>query len=329
MNISPMRSGLFAGPVLVAAATMMAATGAAQAACANLVAAFDKAVAARQVDAAVGGLAAIGGDTDDACLGHLKDFRVRLADFLLAYADTPGLASKDRDHAIAAADTTLLTGGYWQGKRRLADYYFAHGDKPKAHEWYKRSIAALGIPGAAPATDRQLKELMARAAGAKSLANNEPPAGNPGGSRYVSERGDDGSLGGIYSRALLRVRGAATVSVPVPINFEYNKTTFTPLGEEAMKELIDAAKGVPAMTLVGHADPQGSHAYNMELSRGRAMAVRDALIRAGIKAQITVQWKGDTEPFDVSLLPDADVLSQEDVYQLDRRVEWLRNAERP
>ncbi len=322
MNTSPMRSRLFAAPLLIAAAIMTSATGAAQAACADLVAAFDKAVAARQVDAAVSGVHEIGGNSDAACLGHLKDFRVRLADFLLAYANTPGLAAKDRDHAIAAAEATLLTGGYWQGKRGLADYYFAHGDMPKAHEWYKRSVAALGLPGAAQATDQQLKELMARVASAKSLANNK---GGP----YIGERGDDGRLCGIYCRVLLRVRGATTVSVPVPINFEYNKTTFTPLGEEAMKELIEAAREVPAMTLVGHADPQGSHAYNMELSRGRAMAVRDALIRAGVKAQITVLWKGDTEPFDVSLLPDADVLSQEDIYQLDRRVEWVRNAERP
>src|SRR5262249_8655994 len=138
-----------------------------------------------------------------------------------------------------------------------------------------------------------------------------------------------GSLGGIYARTLLRVRGAAVVSVPVPINFEYNQTTFTPRGVEAMKELIEAAKDVPVMTLVGHADPQGSHAYNMELSKGRVMAVRDELVRQGVKAQITVLWKGDTVPFDVTLLPDADKLSQDDIYQLDRRVEWVRNAERP
>jgi outer membrane protein OmpA-like peptidoglycan-associated protein len=66
----------------------------------------------------------------------------------------------------------------------------------------------------------------------------------------------------------------------------------------------------------------------MKLSRDRVLAVQKRLQQANVKAQITVQWKGASEPFDWSVLPDGDKLSQEEIWQLDRRVVWLRDAER-
>ena len=136
------------------------------------------------------------------------------------------------------------------------------------------------------------------------------------------------SLGGLFSPSLVRTRTAEVVAVPMPINFVYNQTAFTPAGEEAIQELIEAAKQVPTMKLVGHTDPRGAPEYNMNLSKGRVLAVRDRLVQAGVKAQIVVQWKGAGEPFDWSVLPDGDKLSQEEIWQLDRRVVWLRDAER-
>jgi outer membrane protein OmpA-like peptidoglycan-associated protein len=41
------------------------------------------------------------------------------------------------------------------------------------------------------------------------------------------------------------------------------------------------------------------------LSRRRVIAVRDALVKGGMTARITIQWKGDQEPFDVSVLAKA------------------------
>jgi outer membrane protein OmpA-like peptidoglycan-associated protein len=305
---------------------MMAGAGAAQAACPDLIKAFDKAVAERQVDAAISGLNDISDSPSQMCLGRFAEFRAKLVDFLLDYAGTPGLPKPAHDNAIAKAEKTVAVSGYWQGKAKLADYYFVHGDKPMAHHWYVESVAALATPGAS-ATDDERKKLAGKLAAAQSLANDDK-----GGQRrivnLVHNRDADGRLGGLFSPALVRVRTAEVVAVPMPINFVYNQTTFTPAGEDAIKELIDAAKQVTAMKLVGHTDPRGGPEYNVKLSRDRVMAVRDRLVQAGVKAQITVKGVGADEPFDVSVLPDGDKLSQEEIWQLDRRVVWLRDAER-
>src|SRR5215470_10890003 len=115
MTISRMRSGLFAGPVFIAAAITLAGAGTAQAACKDAVEAFDNAVKARAVDAAVSGLGAIG-DELGMCLTRIEEFRARLVDFLIDYAGTPGVAAADRDRALGTAERTLLSSGNWKGK---------------------------------------------------------------------------------------------------------------------------------------------------------------------------------------------------------------------
>jgi outer membrane protein OmpA-like peptidoglycan-associated protein len=327
MNVSGFRPGPFAGPIFVAAAIMIAEAGAAQAACDDLIKAFDKAVAGRQVDTATSGLDDL---YDNLCLDgrRFAEFRAKLVDFLIDYARTPGLAADVRDKTVAKAEKIVQVSGYWQGKVKLGDYFFAQRDQVKAHTWYVQSVAALATPGSASATDKDRKELASKLAAAQSLANDDK-GGTRGIPDPVHNRAADGSLGGLFSTSLLvRVRAAEVVAVPMPINFVYNQATFTPAGEESMLELIEAAKQVTTMKLVGHADPRGTPEYNINLSRARVMAVRDRLVQAGVKAQITVKGVGAAEPFDVSALPDGNKLSQEEVWQLDRRVEWLRDAER-
>ena len=111
---------------------------------------------------------------------------------------------------------------------------------------------------------------------------------------------------------------------PSPIMFVANETTFTPLGIYALRSLILLAKHVPAITLIGHASSRGGpHEGNMELSRRRVIAVRDTLMENGAKAEIRIEWKGDLEPFDTSVLPGPAGRSwtQDEIRQLDDRVE--------
>jgi outer membrane protein OmpA-like peptidoglycan-associated protein len=327
MNVSGFRPGPFAGPIFIAVAIVMAGAGAARAECPELITAFDKAVAERQVNAAISNLDDL---HDNLCLDgrRFAEFRAKLVDFLVDYAHAPGLDDKVRDAIITKAERIVDVSGNWQGKAKLGDYFFARRDQLKAHEWYVKSVAALDTPGAS-ATDAERTKLKTRLSAAQSLANDDK-----GGTRRipnpVRNRDASGHLGGLLSPALVRVRNAEVVAVPIPINFVYNEATFTPAGEEAMKELIEAAKAseVKTMKLVGHTDPRGSAEYNNNLSRDRVMAVRDRLMKAGVKAQIAVRGVGFSEPFDVSALPDGDKLSQEEIWQLDRRVEWLRDAER-
>jgi outer membrane protein OmpA-like peptidoglycan-associated protein len=255
----------------------------------------------------------------------VEEFRARLVDFLVAHAGAPGIAAADRESALSAAERMLETSGNWHGAEKVADYFMGHRQELKAHQWYQKSVSILNTPGSV-ATPDERRTLMIKLAAAQSLANDDHEGGKN--VAFVgSKREIDGSLGGLFSPALLRVpRGAVVVNVPIPINFYTNETRFTPTGEKAMQELAKAAAQVRRMKLIGHADPRGTGEYNMDLSRRRVEAVRDELLRNGVTAEIWIDWKGAQQPFDTSVLPNADRLSKEEIWQLDRRVEWARDA---
>jgi outer membrane protein OmpA-like peptidoglycan-associated protein len=325
---------LWGNRVSLLAVMIFAAAGmpiAAHATCADLVAAFDKAVTAHSVDAAIRSLEAI---SDDAvCGGRVDEFRGKLVDFLIAYAGSAGLAAADREKAQSIAERTLASGGgNWRGAEKLADYFMGRADRVNAYQWYQKSVSILNTPGIS-ALSEERGALLTRLAAAQSLANDD----QEGRKRIAFApvmREPDGRPGGIYSPALLRgpraglrgPRGAAVVSVPIPVNFYTNETRFTPTGEKAMQELAEAAKTMRMMNLIGHADPRGTAEHNIDLSRRRVEAVRDELLRQGIRAEIRIDWKGASQPFNVGVLPNADRLSPEEIWQLDRRVEWIRDA---
>ncbi|MHA1113548.1 MAG: OmpA family protein [Alphaproteobacteria bacterium] len=65
----------------------------------------------------------------------------------------------------------------------------------------------------------------------------------------------------------------------------------------------EARRGTGPVRLAGHADRAGAAAYNLELSRRRALAVRAALVRAGIgTARVRVEALGENLP----LVPTPD-----------------------
>ena len=320
MAISAMRLSLLAGTMFTAAGMASAA----QATCADLVAAFGAAAAAHSVDAAIRGLEAI--SDDPVCGARVDEFRGKLVDFLVAYAGASGITSADRDKAQSMAERTLASGGgNWHGAEKLADYFMGRGDRLNAYQWYQKSVSILNTPGISAPPDER-RALLTRLAAAQSLANDDQE-GRKSIAFTAAIREIDGSLGGIYSPALLlRPRGVAVVKVPIPVNFYTNETRFTPTGERAVQELAEAAKTMRTMKLIGHADPRGTAQYNVDLSRRRVEAVRAELLRQGIKAEIRIDWKGASQPFNVGVLPNADRLSREEIWQLDRRVEWVRDA---
>ncbi len=71
-------------------------------------------------------------------------------------------------------------------------------------------------------------------------------------------------------------------------------------GKEQLNELarkILKSKGNPKVLLVGHADFRGSYAYNMELSKKRALSVKNYLVSRGVNQNdIKCDWKGESEP---------------------------------
>src|SRR5436190_1725370 len=166
----------------------------------------------------------------------------------------------------------------------------------------------------------EIDGLVERSAQSRLLAASGVGAG--GGEKFVQTAKDsrDGTLGGFYSRS---VRGIVPRALPVPITFEYRQTAFTGVGAEAARELITAVKEQrpSRLMLVGHTDVRGTAEFNLKLSQDRADAVAAFLRQNGLNISVQTVGKGANEPM---RLVDSSGLSQEDIYALNRRVEWLR-----
>jgi outer membrane protein OmpA-like peptidoglycan-associated protein len=120
-----------------------------------------------------------------------------------------------------------------------------------------------------------------------------------------------------------QAEAAASQSGQAPITFLYNDTTFTIEGRRAADSLAKhlIAERPAIVSLSGHADERGSDQYNMELSRRRLAVVADYLRENGFVGKLELIPKGRSVPYTAV---DRQVMSKEDLFQLDRRVELLR-----
>jgi outer membrane protein OmpA-like peptidoglycan-associated protein len=210
----------------------------------------------------------------------------------------------------------------WQASATLGEVRFGERRFAEAAEAYDRAIAIVNNETLTRTQPEkfEIEGLINRSGQARLLAANVKMA--DGTTAFVPTAKDqrDGQLGGIYSRS---VRGIVPQAVPIPITFEYAKTTFTTIGEQAVRELAQALKEQqPAhIQLVGHTDVRGSDETNMKLSAARAEAVAAYLKQAGVTAEINTKGVGSSEPLK---LVDSSGLNQDDIYALNRRVEFVR-----
>jgi OOP family OmpA-OmpF porin len=83
------------------------------------------------------------------------------------------------------------------------------------------------------------------------------------------------------------------------LHFEFNKTRIMPDGETILNWAAGLLKKYPDMNVevAGYTDSVGSVKYNEKLSQGRAQAVKDYLVKAGIPdSQMTVKGYGKANP---------------------------------
>ena len=307
--------------LVISCGCILMTSSAALAECEDLERNFQKAVAAKSIDVARSAASEIGSDI--VCGERADEFQGKLVEFLIRLAGENTTSNAVREKALEAAKASLDISGNWRTAEMLANYYAGRKEAGAALIWYEKALSFVVSRPSTPASANDKSRLGQRAGAAKSLANND----NEGTKQLAyaaSTRDIDGHVGGIYSRELLR--GVEVLPIPVPINFFTNETRLTPEGEKAAQELAAVAmeQGVRRMKLVGHADPRGSDALNMDLSKRRVERVRDFLLGNGVKAQIVVEWKGARQPFDESVL--AASVSQDEKWALDRRVEWIRDV---
>lgn len=115
---------------------------------------------------------------------------------------------------------------------------------------------------------------------------------------------------------------AQSTTVPVPITFVFNEATLTNDGRKAASLLLEylRLKRFPRVTLTGHADERGSDELNLGLSRERLETVARFLREGGYDGQLQLIPKGKSEPYTGVVRGD---FSQDDLWQLDRRVELV------
>jgi len=301
------------------AAPLAMTSPAAAADCGALTADFKTAIADKSFDKLKEAMEAIA--DDNACNFDIDGYRSQEMNSII---DMAAAAPTDdaRNQMIEFVRDIMEIGGDFRSAEKLGDYFARRGEYGDALGAYEKGIFFLSRTSP-PATPEDRKELLARAAAAKSRASDDQEGREL--TRFVASARDlDGRVGGIYSPELLR--GFEVVAVPLPINFYFDQARFTPAGEKAIEELAEALKqqNVQTLTLVGHTDPRGDHQYNVELSKRRAAAARDYLLSHGVKASILVDGTGPDDPFDVSLLGRP--VSQEEAWALDRRVEWIRKG---
>ena len=89
------------------------------------------------------------------------------------------------------------------------------------------------------------------------------------------------------------------------VYFRVDQTALAAESEAGWPAIVGAlaARSIPEVRVVGHADRAGSDRHNLELSRRRAEAIRDALVQAGLDGRLVeTAWLGETRP----AVPTAD-----------------------
>jgi outer membrane protein OmpA-like peptidoglycan-associated protein len=228
-----------------------------------------------------------------------------LADALLKTARE--LAPRDSGAAFALIEQAESLHASWAAAAALADAWYKRRNYPEAARAYQEALRLLLDPDNENKPSLQVSiQLRKRADETRHLA--------------AAETGT--LVRGLATRAVTSTRGMAGGRVPVPVLFVYNQDVFTPVGEQAALELAEFLMSMKfkSITLIGHTDPIGGEAFNMELSRRRAEAVRSYLGQKGLDTTaITVVAKGKTEPV---VLSNDNHYSQDQIYELDRRVEF-------
>ena len=294
----------------------------AQAACADVAIRIERAKATNAPEAAA--IAWDAAYSNGACpAADLNTMGRAISQMFLVRAQASGQSAEMR---IKALQTAIKYGPTWDSLSALADLWRSEGQRlaagseatskaayAKAAEYYQRSLNDIldKTDNPVPPPRDRIKVIYARAQEMRALSPNHVAApdlrdGSPGGTNAVD------------------YRGFTPEATLIPVEYEYNKTSFTAKGREAASELVEVLKkleGVKQVRLVGHTDPIGGHDFNDALSLGRANALKQFLQQNGFKGQVVTEGRGKRQP---AAVDDAGQYTEKDLHQIFRRVELVR-----
>lgn len=251
----------------------------------------------------------------------------------VAVAEAPAVAApapSPSPSAAATPPTVVLT---LSGGRAVLT-----GTVPTEDARKRLVEAAASLAGAGPVDDRLKVDASVTDAGLDGLANVVSAYGQGAKDVSVELRGGNLSLAGTLASQAAKdaVTAAAAGSgsvvvdrtevakvqqelVKLPaVTFLDNSTTLTPAGRAALGEAARILTANPQVKvrIEGHTDSNGTAADNLALSRARAKAVLDYLVKQGVAAdRLTAQGYGESRP----ARPNTSEANQ----AVNRRVEFI------
>jgi outer membrane protein OmpA-like peptidoglycan-associated protein len=112
-------------------------------------------------------------------------------------------------------------------------------------------------------------------------------------------------MGGVpYTPIIASPRGGESLA----LYFEYDEAGLHPRAQRQLNIVADLLKSDARrqLKIAGHTDAKGAEAYNLDLSRSRAEAVKKELVRLGVpEAQILTSGLGKTQPLSPNARSDG------------------------
>ncbi len=121
-----------------------------------------------------------------------------------------------------------------------------------------------------------------------------------GGSAPLMAKADSGQAGESLAEQIQREEALAVAAGLQDVYFSFDSWQIPDNGKQALAKNADWLKANPdkRLRIEGHCDERGTGAYNFELGRKRANAVRNYLVELGIGThQINMTSYGKTRPF--------------------------------
>ena len=282
----------------------------ARAGCREVAKPLQEALAARDLDAARRHYEAVqveftcSGDFRHQAKRAVSDLHARVAQERMA-----GGASLASQRALL--ERGLDYGSHWWTLALLGEIAYDERDYGRAAVRYQEAVVAINdeeeTPQPPPAAESE--RIFRLAEQSRMLAE-----------RFVeTPKSRSGEPDGLAAPS---IRGFKVEAASQPITFETGTAEFTGKGRRYAEEWAGLLKRRQSgrITLSAHTDERGGDAYNLKLSERRGEAVLQFLRAHGVTQPIEVRAMGESQP---AKLFKPESLTQEQVWQINRRVEWI------